>query len=137
VRGQLRVNQDAYGALVLTEASRGLLRGEAKFNVREDAKDSGAPRKKPRAAAAQVPEQDRGLWEALRECRRALAAELGLPPYLIFHDATLREMVAQRPADREALLRVHGVGQAKVERYGDRFLAVMRAAEAGSATLAG
>jgi ATP-dependent DNA helicase RecQ len=137
VRGQLRVNQDAYGALVLTEASRGLLRGEAKFNVREDAKDSGAPRKKPRAAAAQVPEQDRGLWEALRECRRALAAELGLPPYLIFHDATLREMVAQRPADREALLRVHGVGQAKVERYGDRFLAVMRAAEAGSANLAG
>jgi len=134
VRGYLRVNHDAYGALVLTEASRGLLRGEVEFSVREDPKETAAPRKKPRGAAAEVAEQDRDLWEALRECRRALAAELSLPPYVIFHDATLREMLAQRPADRDALLRVHGIGQAKLDRYGDRFLAILRgAAENGDA----
>jgi ATP-dependent DNA helicase RecQ len=133
VRGYLRVDH-AYGALVLTEASRGLLRGEIALSVREDPKEMAAPRKKPRGVAAEIPDQDKDLWEALRECRRALAAELGLPPYVIFHDASLRDMVAQRPADREALLAVHGVGQAKLERYGDRFLAVLRGAQAGSAT---
>jgi ATP-dependent DNA helicase RecQ len=130
VRGELRVNHDAFGALELTDASRGLLRGAVQLSVREDAKDAAAPRKKARGPAAQVPEEHLGLWEALRECRRVLAAELGLPPYVIFHDATLRDMVAQRPADRDALLRVHGVGQAKLDRYGDRFLAVLRGAAA-------
>ncbi|HEX5049414.1 MAG TPA: DNA helicase RecQ [Gammaproteobacteria bacterium] len=127
VRGYLRVDNE-YGALVLTEESRGVLRGAVEISVREDPKETAAPRKKARGAAAEVAEQDRDLWEALRECRRALAAELNLPPYVIFHDATLREMVAQRPASRDALLRLHGVGQAKLERYGDRFLAVLQGA---------
>ena len=66
------------------------------------------------------------LWEALRECRRQLAAEHNVPPYVIFHDATLRQMLAERPADRAALLAISGVGQAKLERYGERFLEVLR-----------
>jgi ATP-dependent DNA helicase RecQ len=125
VQGLLQVDHEGFGALQLTDASRPLLRGEVTVNVREDLKET-APRKKSRAAPADVPEQHRGLWEALRECRRTLAAELNLPPYVIFHDATLKEMLAARPADRAALLRISGVGQAKLERYGDRFLAVLR-----------
>jgi ATP-dependent DNA helicase RecQ len=140
VRGFLQVDHAGYGALVLTEPSRALLRGEVVVHVREDAKELAAPRKKTRAAAgaasaagaADVPERDRELWEALRECRRRLAIEHNVPPYVIFHDATLRAMLADRPADRDALLRVHGIGQAKLDRYGDQFLAVLRGA-AGSA----
>jgi ATP-dependent DNA helicase RecQ len=51
-----------------------------------------------------------------------------VPPYVIFHDATLRAMLAERPGDGEALLAISGVGQAKLERYGERFLSVLRAA---------
>jgi ATP-dependent DNA helicase RecQ len=126
VRGRLRVDHERFGALALTDASRPLLRGEETLRVREDAKEL-APRRKPRAAVlGDVADGDRELWEALRECRRRLATERNLPPYVIFHDATLREMLAERPADRDALLRISGVGQAKLERYGDQFLEVLR-----------
>jgi ATP-dependent DNA helicase RecQ len=130
VRGHLRVDHDGFGALVLTDDSRPLLRGEASLAVREDVKEA-APRKKQKQAAADVAPEDRDLWDALRECRRALAAEHNVPPYVIFHDATLREMLARRPADRAALLTVSGVGQAKLERYGDRFLEVLNAGPSG------
>jgi ATP-dependent DNA helicase RecQ len=56
-----------------------------------------------------------------------LAVELNVPPYVIFHDATLKQMAALRPADQAALLTIGGVGQAKLARYGERFLAVLRA----------
>ena len=56
-----------------------------------------------------------------------------MPPYVIFHDATLKQMLAERPADREQLLGIAGVGQAKLERYGDEFLAVLR--EAGESRI--
>src|SRR5215831_9025843 len=127
VRGRLRVDHERFGALALTDASRQLLRGEAMLRVREDAKDV-APRRKQRAAAvpSEVADGDRELWEALRECRRRIASERNLPPYVIFHDATLKQMLAERPADRDALLRISGVGQAKVERYGEQFLEVLR-----------
>jgi ATP-dependent DNA helicase RecQ len=125
-QGFLRVDA-GFGALTLTEASRPLLRGEASLRAREDAKEP-APRKKSRAPVADLRDEDRDLWEALRECRRQLAAEQNLPPYVIFHDATLRQMLAERPADRDALLKISGVGQAKLERYGERFLNVLRGA---------
>jgi ATP-dependent DNA helicase RecQ len=70
---------------------------------------------------------DEALWQALRECRRQLAAEHNVPPYVIFHDATLKQMAALRPPDSSALLAIGGVGQAKLARYGERFLAVIGA----------
>ena len=135
VRGRLRVDHDRFGALALTDASRALLRGEETLRVREDAKDV-APRRKSRAAAApsEVADVDRDLWEALRECRRKIASERNLPPYVIFHDATLKQMLAERPADRDALLRISGVGQAKLERYGEQFLEVLRRGAAPAAS---
>jgi ATP-dependent DNA helicase RecQ len=123
VRGYLRVDHEGYGALKLTEASRALLRGETTLNVREDPR--AAPRKRVRGPAVDVAPADEELWQALRECRRQLALEHNVPPYVIFHDATLKTMAATRPADRDALLSISGVGQAKLERYGDRFLGII------------
>jgi ATP-dependent DNA helicase RecQ len=133
VRGRLRVDHERFGALALTDASRALLRGEETLRVREDTKDV-APRRKSRAAVPrEVADADRELWEALRECRRKIASERNLPPYVIFHDATLKQMLDERPADRDALLRISGVGQAKLERYGEQFLEVLRRGAAPAA----
>jgi len=66
------------------------------------------------------------LFDALRELRRDLAAEAQLPPYVIFHDATLREMAAMRPTSRAEFGAISGVGARKLEAYGDSFLAVIR-----------
>ncbi|HVY63852.1 MAG TPA: DNA helicase RecQ [Gammaproteobacteria bacterium] len=129
VRGYLQVDHARYGALVLTDQSRPLLRGEAQLRVREDTRAAPAARRKSGAAAeVGLTPADEPLWQALRECRKRLAAEHNVPPYVIFHDATLREMLRLRPASRDALLGIAGVGQAKLERYGDDFLAVLRAA---------
>jgi ATP-dependent DNA helicase RecQ len=125
VLGHVRVDHDGYGALALTEASRGLLRGAATVRVREDTKVPTA--RKTRVTPSEIGPQDEPLWQALRDCRRELAAEQNVPPYVIFHDATLKQMAALRPADAGALLAIGGVGQAKLARYGERFLAVLRA----------
>jgi ATP-dependent DNA helicase RecQ len=127
VLGYLGVDSERFGALVLTDQSRPLLRGEISLRLREDAKPPAA-RKKARPAGPPVADADRDLWQALRACRQQLAAEHNVPPYVIFHDATLRQMIEQRPDDRNQLLGLHGVGQAKLERYGERFLQVIREA---------
>jgi ATP-dependent DNA helicase RecQ len=129
VGGYVRVDHEGYGALALTEASRALLRGETTLRVREDMK--AAPARRKTRTTADIGPADAALWEALRECRRQLAVEHNVPPYVVFHDATLKQMIAERPVDRAALLAVSGVGQAKVERYGERFLAVLREHSAG------
>ena len=66
---------------------------------------------------------------ALREARRTLAAESSVPPYVIFHDSTLREIAAARPANLADLSRIQGVGETKLKRYGEAMLAALRAAE--------
>src|SRR5690606_15459653 len=93
VLGYLRADAERYGALTLTEQSRPLLRGEAKLELREDTKVPSAGRKKARAADTAAPADER-LFEALRDCRRRIATEQGVPPYVIFHDATLKAMAA-------------------------------------------
>jgi ATP-dependent DNA helicase RecQ len=129
VQAFLQVDYEGYGALKLTDRSRPLLRGEVTLQLREDAKQPVA-RAKARGRRTGLSEGDRPLWEALRECRRQLAIEHGLPPYVIFHDATLLQMAESRPSDEQALLMIHGVGHAKLERYGERFLEVIRNAAA-------
>jgi ATP-dependent DNA helicase RecQ len=126
VRGLLKADAERYNALVLTEESRAALRGELRLDLREDPKKS--PRLKSVAtAASEVPEQDRDLWEALRACRQSLAAEHDVPPYVIFHDKTLREMLHIRPRNAADMLSISGVGQTKLDRYGERFLQVLLA----------
>jgi ATP-dependent DNA helicase RecQ len=128
VRGLLRADLDGFGSLQLTERSRPLLRGEIALELREDPKQIAATKKKPRQPKLALADEHRELWQALRECRRLIASEQGVPPYVIFHDATLTEMAAVRPASAEALLDISGVGQAKLARYGERFLEVIRRA---------
>jgi ATP-dependent DNA helicase RecQ len=68
-----------------------------------------------------------GLFDALRELRKRLADEHGVPPYVVFHDATLREMSARRPQSIGEFAELHGVGEAKLARYGEQFIAAIRA----------
>ncbi len=124
VRRFLKVDAERYGALVLTPEARPLLRGQIRLDLREDAAAPKASRTRRPATGAVAP-ADQPLWEALRACRKRIADELGVPPYVVFHDATLREMIERRPRSTGELLEVSGVGQTKLERYGDPFLAVL------------
>jgi ATP-dependent DNA helicase RecQ len=127
VQGCLRVDPERFGALALTEASRGVLRGEQTLHLREDPVAPKTRRKSGRSTTvADIPVIDMQLWDTLRECRQRLALEHNVPPYVIFHDSTLRQMLSDRPTDSDAFLQLSGVGQAKLERYGDDFMAIIR-----------
>ena len=127
VQGFLRVDAARFGALVLTKESREVLRGEQDVRLREDPVVVRSRKTKRSASRGEDIEiVDIVLWEALRECRQQLAAEHNVPPYVVFHDSTLRQMVNERPTDPEALLEISGVGQAKLEKYGETFLGVIR-----------
>nr|WP_120718100.1 DNA helicase RecQ [Tsuneonella amylolytica] len=123
----------ARGALVATEHGGLQLGGDAKAILKgERSVEIVVPparersRRRGRGGAEANPVGD-PLFEALRALRRDLAKAAGLPPYVIFHDATLREMAALRPATRSALGEVQGVGAKKLEAYGDAFVEVIRA----------
>ncbi|MEY1662437.1 DNA helicase RecQ [Isoalcanivorax beigongshangi] len=124
-RGLLSVDVDGFGALHLTEDCRPLLRGETTIALREDASEP-APRRRATPVAAELDPADRPLWEALRRLRRRLADDLGVPPYVVFNDRTLQDMVALRPGTPQQMLQVTGVGETKLERFGDDFLEVIR-----------
>ena len=123
-RGYLAVDAEAFGALRLTESCRPLLRGEESIQLRKEV--SAAQTKATRTPHDDMDEQDVPLWNALRACRKRIAEQLGMPPYVVFHDSTLREMVAQRPVTERALLQISGVGDSKLQKFGDAFLQVIR-----------
>jgi len=85
-----------------------------------------SPRAKSRVEAESWQDVDRNLFDRLRAVRLEIARARGVPPYVIFHDATLREMARLRPHSMEALLSVKGVGTRKAEDLGDVFLAAIR-----------
>jgi len=127
VQGFLSVDTGGYGAIQLNENSRPLLRGEVDLPLRRDFLT--ARKAKTRKAAQKVTivnAEDSDLWEALRDCRKRLADDNNVPPYVIFHDAALMQMAADKPQSAEAFLQISGVGQAKLERYGPAFLEVVR-----------
>lgn len=121
-RGYLSVDLDRYGALRLEEKCRPLLRGEESIELRKDTKLKVA---KQRTKVQLAPEIDVALWEALRDCRRDFAEELGVPPYVVFHDSTLQEMCLQMPQSLEEFELLSGVGERKLEKYGPGFLRVI------------
>ena len=125
VAGYLRSDAALFGALVLTDTSRGVLRGTTPLQFREDPKRSAVASKKA-ARDRVVADEDLSLWEALRACRQSLASEHNVPAFVIFHDKTLHEMLAYRPQTASEMLGISGVGQTKLDRYGDRFLSVFR-----------
>jgi ATP-dependent DNA helicase RecQ len=112
-----------HGGLALGGDSRAILKGETAVMI------ALAPKKEPRRKrdrADGVNPLGDPLFDALRTLRRELAQEAGVPPYVIFHDATLREIAALRPASLRELGEVSGVGARKLEAYGDAFLGVVR-----------
>lgn len=127
-RGLLDVNSDGFGGLVLNESCRPYLRGEEKIHLRRDLKLAVSSPRRANLSQA-IDTQDQSLWNALRACRKRLAEEQGVPPYVIFHDATLREMLEFRPLTPEQLRTITGVGESKLKRFGEEFLAVLREAE--------
>ena len=131
-QGLLSVDMDGYGSLRLTEASWPVLRGEEEVLMRRDLRPPrGARKRKPKEPPPPPdPETwDESLWEALRARRTELAKAQSVPPYVIFHDSTLRDMVHRRPRTLEEFASLGGVGDAKLSRYGDEFLAVIAARE--------
>ena len=125
-RGYLSVDLQGYGALKLQEKCRPLLRGECDIALRLDQKQKVAKRqtKTPLPDGINV-----ALWEALRNCRRELAEEQSVPPYVIFHDSTLVEMCSMAPKTLDAFSKLSGVGERKLMKYGEAFIAAIKTAE--------
>jgi len=121
-RGYLSVDLERFGALRLEEQCRLLLRGEQQIQLRRDAKRKAAKRQTKTALPTDI---DVALWEALRDRRRELAEEQGVPPYVIFHDRTLQEMCTSLPQNLAQFGRITGVGERKLDKYGDTFLQVI------------
>ncbi len=113
-----------HGGMMLAGDARAILKGEVPVHLAIAAKPE-RKRRRERAGGGVNPVGD-PLFDALRELRRELATEAQVPPYVIFHDATLREMAAARPATLAQLGEVGGVGARKLEAYGEAFLAVIR-----------
>ena len=115
-RDALRV--DAYGGLSFGPGAKPILKGEQQLTIAVPPPRKRAPRK--RFDGPPDP-----LFDALREARRRIAADAGVPPYVIFHDSTLREIAAVKPRTLNELSMVQGVGAVKLERYGEAMLAVL------------
>ena len=120
-RGHLSVAIDRFGALELEPGCRPLLRGEETIELRRDRKRAAKQQTKTPLPA----DIDVALWEALRDRRRELAEDQGVPPYVVFHDSTLKEMCALMPRDLETFSDLGGVGERKLEKYGPAFLEVI------------
>ncbi|WP_455176965.1 DNA helicase RecQ [Azospirillum melinis] len=147
--GLLTVDLEGYGGFRLTDAGVAVIKGQRVVKLRKDPvlerrrgvhdalrrhtarggsvggglTGEGVSRSGARGALSAA---DDALWHALKDCRTTLAKAQGVPPYVIFHDSTLLEMVAQRPRDHATFAHLPGVGGRKLERYADAFLEVIR-----------
>lgn len=133
--GYLESDIEAYGGLKLSKSARPVLRSESEVWLRRDAEvvkqkiskaGRGANAKEIYSAVSEDP-----LWYILKAKRTELAREQGVPPYVIFHDSTLLEILNRRPSNIDEMSQISGVGQAKLDRYGDAFLQVLEDAASG------
>jgi ATP-dependent DNA helicase RecQ len=126
--GFLETDIEAYGGLRLTETARPILKGEQAIWLRRDATPENRASKAERSARLKEAFEDANddpLWLALKARRMAFAKEQSVPPYIIFHDATLIEILNQKPHTLGDMGKISGIGQAKLERYGEAFLEVI------------
>jgi len=124
--GYARPDHDSYGALRLTAASRPVLRGEQRVEMRRATGRKSKPRQAPVSSAV-----DPDLFAKLKAWRTAQARSQSVPPYVVFHDATLAAIAAARPRDLDALSAIAGIGARKLERYGAAILGVLASPHAG------
>jgi ATP-dependent DNA helicase RecQ len=123
--GLLEADMAAYGGLKLTEAARPVLKGEQEVWLRRDPEPEKRMSKAERSARAKEAFEganDDPLWQALKAKRLELAREQGVPPYVIFHDSTLLEIHNRKPQTLDEMGQISGIGQAKLQKYGDAFL---------------
>ena len=118
-KGLIRVDITAHAALRLTEAARPVLKGDVAVQLAVPRLEFKPDKKKAKHAPANY---DRTLFTRLKHLRKVLAEENEVPPYVVFSDATLVDMACKLPTTRNTLLDVSGVGQTKLERYGDAFM---------------
>jgi len=128
----VEIDFEAHGGLKLTDACRPVLRGEQTLMLRKDVQVEKYQRDK-----SQKPQPDNALWQALRSKRREIAEREDVPPYVIFHDATLMAMLESRPATLKQLALLSGVGERKLKLYGAEFLAVLMAFPGAADTATG
>lgn len=129
--GLLGVNVDQHGVLHLTDRCRPLLRGEERIELRKDQRQH-TPYRKSQVPQNKLEAEDYALWNDLKAARKRLSDEQDVPPYVIFHDATLMEMVMYRPQTAEQFRRLNGVGERKLDLYGAEFLEVIENHHSGS-----
>jgi len=123
--GLLEVDHDAYGALRLAAESRAVLKGERTVSLREWREPKRSARKK--AFKEALPGEAQALFERLRAWRAETARSHGVPAYVIFHDATLREIAQARPSSLAELRRIPGIGAKKLEAYGGEIVGLVSA----------
>lgn len=132
-RNLLTVDVKGHGSLLLHENCRGVLKGEETLHLRKQLLQT-----KTKSSKSRVQVANSQLWEALRAARKRLSEELDVPPFVIFHDATLMDMMERMPLTQEQLSSVSGVGATKLKNYGEVFLKVIREhqdnQQAGSST---
>jgi ATP-dependent DNA helicase RecQ len=128
--GLVSVDHSAFGALKLEPAARAVFKREREVRFRKDRPTTGKASRSASSSSANAKSalegSDMELFEALRSARMAIAKELSVPPYVVFPDTTLVAFATERPTSHDELLSISGVGQSKLERYGDAFLAVIR-----------
>jgi len=120
-QGFLYVDHERFGGVTLTEKSRPLLKGEESLDARKLIK----PEKSKKASKEKVSSIHQPLMDAMKKLRKELADEQGLPPFVIFHDATLIQMAQQRPSELTEMKFISGVGEKKLQQYGQAFLEVI------------
>jgi len=128
--GYLAVDHDGFGALVLTDASKPVLKGEEQVTLRKYVKPTRARQSSSRTGeradpTAGMSAREKARWERLRAWRAETAKSDGVPAYVIFHDATLAEIVRSDPDTIDDLRHIPGIGVRKLERFGDELLAVV------------
>ena len=123
-RNLLAVDVEGHGSLRLTEACRAVLRGDETLLLRKESRRAKTSRKGRKSYNTEQASNN-ALWEALRACRKTIADENNVPPFVIFHDATLAEMMERQPANDEQFLQLNGVGKSKQEKYAAAFLKVI------------
>jgi ATP-dependent DNA helicase RecQ len=122
--GYLEQDIANYSVLKLTPAARPLLRGESRLELARPRVREARKTKRPKTDGPGGP-YDEALFDVLRRLRKQLADKEGKPPYVVFGDTTLMQMARDKPTTQQGLLAVSGVGQHKLEKYGDDFLDVI------------
>lgn len=125
-RNFLSVDYNNYNRVILTESCRALLRGDINIELRQDVTKKPALRQSSDYTTGEKVQKQHGeLWELLRICRSQLAKEKSVPPYVIFHDTVLMQMVELRPLTRTQFAELNGVGEKKCDQYAKAFIEVI------------